>query len=676
MKRNAFFFSLALVASLLLPLTSQATLPPAVLVFLIAAAQDSSGPHQYFNFHDVVGTHTESYATAEGSGSATGTITGGADPVLQTKVILNTVTPGVQGVDALVQLDYYFQVNGPPGNVNVPLNFVGNLDYPNPLPSNAGGRRMEANVLLIDFIGTTTNLAYVYNIATPPIKLPASGVPGGNLNQTVTVAANSIYRFRLSVETSAINETATYEMTLDPLVTIDAAFAATHPGYTLEFSPGFEPSTNVVETVRPTLSMTNVATGLQVSNAAFTVKGTAADDVAVTNAFYSLNDGGWNGAGTGNGWTNWAAGLNLTPGTNTIAAYAVDSSGNVSLTNTVQLIYVASDTLTVSTNGRGKVSPNYNHAALQIGTRYTMTAVPAAGFAFINWTDGLGNPLTNKPTLKFTMTPNLTLVANFRDATRPTAIITSPTASLHPASALLTVTGKARDNVAVSNILVGINGAWTTATSTNLGSNWIAQVTLVPGTNTLSACAVDTSGNVSLTNKVKLKYILMDRPTVQIVGPGSVTPNYNGKSLVISNRYSLKATPAKGSVFSSWDVRGVLTTNAALTFTMSSNLTITATCTDVTRPVNVITFPLVNQKWSNAVLTVTGKAGDNVGVSNVWCQINNGGWVLAGSTNSFAKWNAANLTVLSGTNLVQVFAEDAAGNISLTNALKFLGFPP
>ena len=65
----------------------------------------------------------------------------------------------------------------------------------------------------------------------------------------------------------------------------------------------------------------------------FTVTGKASDNVAVGTVYYSLNGASWTAATTGNNWTNWTAIVMLKPGTNTVRAYAVDTSGNVSPTN-------------------------------------------------------------------------------------------------------------------------------------------------------------------------------------------------------------------------------------------------------------------------------------------------------------------------------------------------------
>ena len=149
----------------------------------------------------------------------------------------------------------------------------------------------------------------------------------------------------------------------------------------------------------------------------FTVTGTASDNApggAITNVFCMMNGTAWTNATTENGWINWTSGGVLVPGTNTVAAYAVDGIGNVSPTNTVSFVYVAA--LTVSTNGVGSLSTNYNGALLTVGNSYSITATAGSGFVFTNWTGGTNLPLTvltNKPTVQFVMEPNLMLQANF-----------------------------------------------------------------------------------------------------------------------------------------------------------------------------------------------------------------------------------------------------------------------
>jgi hypothetical protein len=90
---------------------------------------------------------------------------------------------------------------------------------------------------------------------------------------------------------------------------------------------------NFADVTKPTLSLVAPAANSRVSNMVFAVSGTAGDNVAVEMVYYSLNGSGWTVAATGNHWTNWTANVMLKPGTNTIWVCAVDTSGNISPTN-------------------------------------------------------------------------------------------------------------------------------------------------------------------------------------------------------------------------------------------------------------------------------------------------------------------------------------------------------
>jgi formylglycine-generating enzyme required for sulfatase activity len=433
---------------------------------------------------------------------------------------------------------------------------------------------------------------------------------------------------------------------------------------------------NFVDITRPTVSVTNIPSGGAFSNAIFSVRGKSADNVVVTNVLYNLNGLGWQGAGTGNGWTNWFAELALLPGTNLIAAYAVDMAGNRSLTNTVKLVYVLSAPLTVSTNGKGSLSPALNGALLQIGKNYTLTAAPAAGFAFTNWTDAGSAIVTNRPVLTFQMASNLAFTANFVDVQKPGLTITNVAAGQRWSNSVFTLKGRVTDNLAVAGVAYNLNQAGWLPASLASGSNWSAVLNLMPGTNTIAAYAVDTTGNVSLTNTVKIFHVVSALVQVQLLGAGTLTPNYNGQSLAIGQSFSMKAGATNGFAFSYWSGDVPMTTNATLAFTMASNLNIIANFRDVTRPVNLITFPSPLQSWSSSSLPVRGTASDNFGVDQVWVQLNHAGWTEALTVNGFTNWTSTNNPVLLETNLVETFAVDAQGNVSPTNRVTFIGFFP
>jgi hypothetical protein len=87
-----------------------------------------------------------------------------------------------------------------------------------------------------------------------------------------------------------------------------------------------------------------------------------------------------------------------------------NASGSVTSQVAVLTVTPIFSTLAVLVNGQGSVAPNYDGQSLQLGTAYTMTATPGAGYYFTNWT---GSIKTNSSTITFVMKSNLVLQANF-----------------------------------------------------------------------------------------------------------------------------------------------------------------------------------------------------------------------------------------------------------------------
>ena len=430
----------------------------------------------------------------------------------------------------------------------------------------------------------------------------------------------------------------------------------------------------------PTLAIIAPTSGLLVSNANYTITGTAADTVAVTNVFYALNNSGWTSATTPNNWTTWLAPVTLIPGTNTIAAYAVGTNGYVSQTNSVSLDYVLNTVLTVRTNGHGTISPNYNGAVLQLGQSYAMTATASPGYGFMSWT---GSSTTNGATLTFVMASNLTFTANFIVVTNPTLTITAPASGQRWSNAVFTVTGTARDNLRVSNVWFQVNSnGWRPATTANNWTNWTAAASLVPGTNIVSAYALDTCGNLSTVSNVSFDFVVTNQLQIHAIGLGMIKPNYSNVWLEIGRNYSITSSPAKGFVFSNWVIStnwtgGVTTTKTNLPFMMVSNLTLQACFMETSKPTLFITAPTAGQHMNNALANVVGTASDNWKVSAVWYQLTNGistsgTWCLVtGTTNYYTNWTTTG-TLAAGTNTVKAYAVDLGGNHSTTSSVSVL----
>ena len=428
-----------------------------------------------------------------------------------------------------------------------------------------------------------------------------------------------------------------------------------------------------VELTGPILAITAPPAGLLVSNANYTITGTAIDTVAVTNVFYALNNSGWTPATTANNWTTWSAPVTLIPGTNTIAAYAVDTNGNFSPTSSASLDCVLYTVLTVRTNGHGTVSPNYNGAWLQLGQSYAMTATASPGYGFAGWT---GSSTTNGATLTFVMASNLTFTANFVFVTNPILTVTAPVSGQRWSNAVFTVTGTARDNLQVSNVVCQVNGgAWSNAVSANVWTNWTAAVNLIPGTNTVTAYAVDTIGLFSTTNSVSFQYVATNQLQIRASGLGTVLPNYSNAWLEIGRNYSITSAPAAGFVFNNWVIStnwigGTTTSTTNLQFMMASNLTLQVNFWDTIKPTVNITNLTAGQRISNGVFTVKGTASDNWQMSNVVCQLNGGAWSNAATANVWTNWTAA-VNLIPGTNIVAAYAVDTSGNVSTTNRVSF-----
>jgi uncharacterized repeat protein (TIGR03803 family) len=169
-------------------------------------------------------------------------------------------------------------------------------------------------------------------------------------------------------------------------------------------------SNAVLEVVHPnpTVSIVSPSPEAILTSLNLIVSGTANDTVPVTAVYYQLNGSAWTLASTNNGWTNWSANLMLSPGTNVFSVYCQDSGGYVSPTNTQT--YVPSALVTVSVQGSGSIAPNLDGQYLPLGSTWTLSAIPALGYVFSNWT---GSIVAGAPSLTFQVESNLYLQADF-----------------------------------------------------------------------------------------------------------------------------------------------------------------------------------------------------------------------------------------------------------------------
>jgi hypothetical protein len=417
-----------------------------------------------------------------------------------------------------------------------------------------------------------------------------------------------------------------------------------------------------------------------------------------------------------NGW--------VTPASQTIW---VNSNATITVTAT----YVAEGSLQVTINPAAAVGAgaqwSVNGGACQTNGATVPDLVPTNLTVSFTAIPGWITPSNQTVLISSGQTTNLRVT--YVDALKPTLTILSPKPAERVSNSVFIVTGTAGDNVGVAGVWCQLNhGGWTAAATTNNWTNWWATLPAIPGTHTLQAYAQDingdgflyvadtgnnlirqitpdglvttlpgatkagyadgleaaarfnlpmgiateaSGGNLSLTNPVTFDCVPASTLQVQMVGPGTITPDYSNALLTLGDHYSVTAAPKHGSgfAFTNWTLSNPLlpavTTNpATLQFTMASNLTLTTTFVDTRKPTDRITALVKDERVSNAVFTVTGVAGDNVGVAEVWYQLNNSGWTLATTTDNWTNWSAT-LSLAAGSNILRTCAVDTAGRSTM-----------
>ena len=184
-------------------------------------------------------------------------------------------------------------------------------------------------------------------------------------------------------------------------------------------SSGSATSSNATLTVEdeaaPKVTISAPANHSETTHSSIAVKGTATSKGGIDFVELLVNGNPVSVSGT----KDWTATADLVPGTNRITATSVDTNGVSSAAVTHTVFRVAGSTLTLLTNGPGRILGAAGGATLLVGRGYTVTGVPAAssGFLFSNWMSG-DSPsnlvlVSENPTLHFIMSSNLVLQASF-----------------------------------------------------------------------------------------------------------------------------------------------------------------------------------------------------------------------------------------------------------------------
>lgn len=313
--------------------------------------------------------------------------------------------------------------------------------------------------------------------------------------------------------------------------------------------------------------------------------------------------------------------------------------------------------------GSANVSDSENISG---STTSTLTIHSASGADAGQYSVIVNNLYGNTPSSAAALTVNVI---------RPNIDITSPKANARTSNDVVTVLGTSSGKLGVDAVYAQLNdGPWQLASTDNGWANWTADVAPEAGTNFVRAYSSDSEGRVSTTNTVRFFHVVAAPISVQVVGLGSVKPDYNGQELLVGRSYSMTARPARGFKFMGWS-GSATAAKPKLSFLMAPDLSFTATFADVLRPQNKLLKPRKRQRFTAENVTLIGKSRDNAPGVAVYFQLNDTGWTTPETTNAFTNWSAE-VILQPGTNTIRTYAVDASGLHSATSSVPVTYTPP
>ena len=218
------------------------------------------------------------------------------------------------------------------------------------------------------------------------------------------------------------------------------------------------------------------------------------------------------------------------------------------------------------------------------GSSVTVTATPAEGFAFVNWTEG-GTEVSTNAAYTFTLNANRSLVANFEEL--PPATFTIK-ASAYPSKGGTTSIGT-KTYTEGTTITISANA--------NAGYhfvNWTENGEEVSSSNNYSFTVTEDRTLVANFEQDAAQTYTVE---LKVHGGEGGTVNFSSQSFAMGASVTAIATPADDYVFTKW-MEGAtqISTNAEYTFLVGGDITLTAyfdkkTASEFTSERNVRVYP-------------------------------------------------------------------------------------
>ncbi|MDZ7345215.1 MAG: InlB B-repeat-containing protein, partial [candidate division KSB1 bacterium] len=337
------------------------------------------------------------------------------------------------------------------------------------------------------------------------------------------------------------------------------------------------------------------------------------------------------------------------------ATTTVFINSNKTVTANFRDISVTNFTLTMQVNqtGWGTTTPPIGNNTYPAGTVVTITANPASGYRFVNWTGDVANP--NSATTTVTLNSNKTVMANFErlqytltmevneagwGTTTPPigthnynsgdiiSILATPNSGYrfvswtgevaNPTSASTTVIMNANKTVRANferiqytlTVEAGTGGSTSPSPGTyTFYSGDIVSLTAIPNSG---YSFVRWEGDVTNPNSISTTVIMNASKTVRATfavsgnypltinispaGGGTTNPPAGTTSYPPGTVVTVTATPNPGYTFVNW-TGDVSSSNATISVTMNSAKTITANFTSSTQPQFTLTMQVNQSAW-------------------------------------------------------------------------------
>ena len=279
-------------------------------------------------------------------------------------------------------------------------------------------------------------------------------------------------------------------------------------------------------------------------------------------------------ANTGYTFVNWTADDGVEVSKN--AAYSFQIRKDITLTANFQSTTSTNYTLTLTTNpttGAGTVTGGGIYAS---GTKVPIEAASATCYKFVNWTNANGTVThTYKQKDTITITKNDTLRANFERITYTVDVNsgTGGNATKTPNTATVNCGDSVIFTAIPNSCYKFVN--WTNANGT-VTSNTNPLKIAINANTTLTANFVKDSFNLTLNRNP--------------IAGGTISGTSAGKKDCNSN-ISVTATPNTGYTFVNWTADGIeVSTNAAYTFQITKDITLTANFQSTALPTYTLTL--------------------------------------------------------------------------------------